>query len=74
MASELNARILGALKLYGKGTVRVDGRKIHDMHLFEVKKPSESNYFGDFLQTAVPNSGNRGFSTAERRRLSAGRG
>jgi branched-chain amino acid transport system substrate-binding protein len=29
-------------KLFGKGTIRADGRKIHDMYLFEVKKPEES--------------------------------
>lgn len=28
--------------LFGKGYVRADGRKMHDMYLFEVKKPSES--------------------------------
>jgi branched-chain amino acid transport system substrate-binding protein len=28
--------------LFGKGTIRQDGRKIHDMYLFEVKKPNES--------------------------------
>ena len=28
--------------LFGKGSVRADGRKIHDMYLFEVKKPEES--------------------------------
>jgi branched-chain amino acid transport system substrate-binding protein len=28
--------------MFGKGYVRADGRKIHDMYLFEVKKPSES--------------------------------
>jgi branched-chain amino acid transport system substrate-binding protein len=28
--------------LFGKGSIRPDGRKIHDMHLFEVKKPGES--------------------------------
>jgi branched-chain amino acid transport system substrate-binding protein len=28
--------------LFGKGTVRADGRKMHDMYLFEVKKPEES--------------------------------
>ena len=26
--------------LFGKGTIRADGRKIHDMYLFEVKKPA----------------------------------
>ncbi len=28
--------------LFGKGTIREDGRKIHDMYLFQVKKPGES--------------------------------
>jgi branched-chain amino acid transport system substrate-binding protein len=29
--------------VFGKGSVRVDGRKIHPAYLLEVKKPSESN-------------------------------
>ena len=37
-------------KLFGKGTVRVDGRKIHDMYLFEVKKPEESKYPWDYYK------------------------
>ena len=28
--------------LFGKGNIRADGRKIHPVYLFEVKKPSES--------------------------------
>jgi branched-chain amino acid transport system substrate-binding protein len=28
--------------LFGKGTIREDGRKLHPMYLFEVKKPAES--------------------------------
>ena len=28
--------------LFGKGTIRKDGRKMHPMYLFQVKKPSES--------------------------------
>ena len=28
--------------LFGKGSIRADGRKIHPVYLFEVKKPSES--------------------------------
>ena len=28
--------------IFGKGTVRQDGRVIHDMHLFEVKSPDRS--------------------------------
>jgi branched-chain amino acid transport system substrate-binding protein len=35
-------------RLFGKGVVRADGRKIHDAYLFEVKKPTESKYPGDF--------------------------
>jgi len=33
--------------LFGKGSVRIDGRKLHDAYLFEVKKPEESKYPGD---------------------------
>jgi branched-chain amino acid transport system substrate-binding protein len=42
--------------LFGKGSVRADGRKIHDAYLFEVKKPAESKYFGDFykLRATIP--------------------
>ena len=28
--------------LFGKGAIREDGRKIHPVHLYEVKKPTES--------------------------------
>jgi branched-chain amino acid transport system substrate-binding protein len=34
--------------LFGKGTIRADGRKIHPAYLFEVKKPEESKYPGDY--------------------------
>jgi branched-chain amino acid transport system substrate-binding protein len=37
--------------LFGKGTIRADGRKVHDAYLFEVKKPSESKHPGDFYTT-----------------------
>jgi len=42
--------------LFGKGSVRVDGRKINDVYLFEVKKPSESKYLGDIykLRATIP--------------------
>jgi len=33
--------------LFGKGSVRIDGRTIHPAYLFEVKKPEESKYPGD---------------------------
>ena len=38
-------------QLFGKGTIRADGRKLHPAYLFEVKKPSESKYAGDFYKT-----------------------
>jgi len=42
--------------LFGKGTVRRDGRKLHDAYLFEVKRPEESEYPGDFyhLRATIP--------------------
>ncbi len=36
--------------LFGKGVVRADGRKIHPMYLFEVKKPSESRGPWDYYK------------------------
>jgi branched-chain amino acid transport system substrate-binding protein len=37
-------------KLFGKGSIRQDGRKIHPMYLFEVKKPEESKYPWDYYK------------------------
>ena len=36
--------------IFGKGSVRVDGRKIHPMYLYEVKKPSESKKPWDYYK------------------------
>jgi branched-chain amino acid transport system substrate-binding protein len=43
-------------KLFGKGTVREDGRKIHPMYLFEVKTPAESKGPWDLykLRATIP--------------------
>jgi branched-chain amino acid transport system substrate-binding protein len=43
-------------KLFGKGTIRADGRKIHPMYLFEVKKPAESKSAWDLykLRATIP--------------------
>ncbi|MGZ8308595.1 MAG: ABC transporter substrate-binding protein [Rhodoplanes sp.] len=43
-------------KLFGKGSVRQDGRKIHDMLLVEVKKPSESKGPWDYhkVRAVIP--------------------
>ena len=42
--------------LFGAGTIRADGRKLHPAYLFEVKKPEESKYPGDFykLRATIP--------------------
>ena len=42
--------------IFGKGRIRQDGRKIHAMYLFEVKKPSESKYPWDYytLRATTP--------------------
>jgi branched-chain amino acid transport system substrate-binding protein len=42
--------------LFGRGNIRQDGRKIHDMYLFEVKKPSESRGAWDYykLRATIP--------------------
>jgi branched-chain amino acid transport system substrate-binding protein len=42
--------------LFGKGSIRADGRKIHPSYLFEVKKPAESKYAYDYykLRATVP--------------------
>jgi branched-chain amino acid transport system substrate-binding protein len=38
------------------GRIREDGRMVHDMYLFEVKKPSESKYPWDYykLKATIP--------------------
>ena len=36
--------------LFGKGNIRPDGRKIHPMYLYEVKKPSESKGAWDYYK------------------------
>jgi branched-chain amino acid transport system substrate-binding protein len=42
--------------LFGKGSIRADGRKIHNAYLFEVKKPSESKGPYDYykLRATIP--------------------
>ncbi|MET0488254.1 MAG: ABC transporter substrate-binding protein, partial [Candidatus Rokuibacteriota bacterium] len=42
--------------LFGKGTIRADGRKIHPAYLVEVKKPAESKYPWDYykIRATIP--------------------
>ena len=46
----------GKHKLFGDVAIRQDGRVIHPMYLFEVKKPEESKYPYDYykLISTVP--------------------
>ena len=52
-------------KLFGKGSIREDGRKIHPLYLFEVKKPSESKYAGDFYRLIASIPANEAFRPME---------
>ena len=36
--------------VFGKGSVRLDGRKIHDLYLFQVKTPAESHQPWDYYK------------------------
>ncbi len=47
--------------LFGKGSVRADGRKIHPAYLFEVKSPDESKYPGDFYKLLATIPANEAF-------------
>ena len=42
--------------LFGKGTIRADGRKIHPAYLVEVKKPAESKQPWDYykIRATIP--------------------
>ncbi|QUN32638.1 ABC transporter substrate-binding protein (plasmid) [Cupriavidus sp. KK10] len=52
-------------KLFGKGSIREDGRKIHPLYLFEVKTPSESKYAGDFYKLIASIPANEAFRPME---------
>lgn len=47
--------------LFGKGTIREDGRKIHPAYLFEVKKPEESKGPWDYYKLVGTTPGEEAF-------------
>jgi branched-chain amino acid transport system substrate-binding protein len=47
--------------LFGKGTIRVDGRKLHPAYLFEVKKPEESKGPWDYYKLIGTTPGDQAF-------------
>ena len=58
--------------LFGKGTIRADGRKIHPAYLVEVKKPAESKGAVGLLQDPRDDPGRPGVPAARPGRLPAG--
>ena len=57
--------------LFGKGSIRADGRKIHPAYLVEVKKPCRVEGSVGLLQGARHDPGRPGVPPAGRRRLPA---
>jgi branched-chain amino acid transport system substrate-binding protein len=49
---------------YTKGSIRKDGRMIHDMYLFEVKSPKESKTPWDYYKMVAKVPGDQAFTTA----------
>ncbi|HTR83424.1 MAG TPA: ABC transporter substrate-binding protein [Reyranella sp.] len=47
--------------IYGPSYIRADGRKMHDMYLFEVKKPSESKGPWDYYKLLATVPGEQAF-------------
>jgi len=46
---------------FGKGSIRVDGRKIHPSYLWEVKKPSESKGPWDYYKPVATTAADKAF-------------
>jgi branched-chain amino acid transport system substrate-binding protein len=45
------------------GTIRPDGRMVHDMYLLQVKKPAESKYPWDYMKVAAVIPGETAYMT-----------
>jgi branched-chain amino acid transport system substrate-binding protein len=45
------------------GTIRPDGRMVHDMYLMQVKTPAESKYAWDYFKVAQTIPGDQAFTT-----------
>jgi branched-chain amino acid transport system substrate-binding protein len=51
--------------LFGKGTILPNGRKIHDVYVFQVKSPEESKYPWDYYKLVSTVPGQQAFLTLE---------
>jgi branched-chain amino acid transport system substrate-binding protein len=49
-----------------KGHIRVDGRMVHDMYLWEIKAPAESKYPWDYLKLVKTIPGEQAFMPLEK--------
>jgi branched-chain amino acid transport system substrate-binding protein len=47
--------------LFGKGHILANGRKVHDVYVFQVKAPGESKYPWDFYKLASTVPGDQAF-------------
>ena len=54
--------------LFGKGTIRADGRKIHPAYLVEVKKPAESKGPYDYYKIRATIPADQAFRPLDRGR------
>ena len=54
------------------GRIREDGRMVHDMYVYEVKKPSESKGEWDYYKLREVIPGDAGVPSAQGQRLSVG--
>ncbi len=68
LTSDDGTKVIAQLKemptddpLFGKGTIRADGRKLHPMYLFEVKKPSESKAPWDYYKLRATTPADQAF-------------
>ena len=52
--------------LFGKGEIQPNGRKIHPGYLFEVKKPQESKYPGDYYKLIATIPANEAFTPLDK--------
>ena len=51
--------------LFGKGAILLNGRKIHDVYVFQVKSPEESKYPWDYYKLVSTLPGKQAFLTLE---------
>ena len=55
--------------LFGKGIIRVDGRKLHPMYLYKAKTRAESKYDWDYFELGLDDQGGGRLSPLEQRGL-----